>query len=340
MKVNQILQGDCLEIMPNIPDKSIDMILCDLPYGTTACKWDTIIPFEPLWKQYKRIIKDNGAIVLTASQPFTSILIMSNLKMFKYEWIWNKGRGVGHLLAKKRPMMCTENVIIFYEDLTQRKQKLLSFVELRKYFYELICFIGDKKQIIKKIGQKADHCFRYNSTQWDLPTKETYQELINIFNINLFPQFKSYNILREKYMLEERNLGDVIYNPQMRKRDKPRLSKMKQTNNTCYGDLKDYKGKELTEKYPINLILFNKSSHKDMLLHPTQKPVALFEYLIKTYTNKGDLVLDNCAGSGTTGVACKNLGRKYILIEKEEKYIEIIQKRINAIPETLFDIAK
>ena len=252
MEYNKIIQGDCLEVMPNIPDKSIDMILCDLPYGTTACKWDTIIPFEPLWKEYKRIIKDNRAIVLTASQPFTSLLIMSNLKMFKYEWIWDKCQCTNFYNARRQPLKKHENILIFNSNI---------------YYPQ------------KEIINSSDYRYRKNG----------------------------------------------------------RNSTAKK--NSVYGDIKKSKRLETGERYPNSILIFSNTNAKGKQ-HPTQKPVALFEYLIKTYTNEGDLVLDNCAGSGTTGVACKNLGRKYILIEKEEKYIEIIQKRINAIPETLFDITK
>jgi site-specific DNA-methyltransferase (adenine-specific) len=255
MEVNKIIQGDCLEVMPNIPDKSIDMILCDLPYGTTACKWDTIIPFEPLWKQYKRIIKDNGAIVLTASQPFTSALVMSNIKMFKYCWEWDKVVGSNFVNTKIMPLKIYEDILVFY-----------------------------KKQ----------------------PVYNPQMVLRNINNHRISGKSK----------LKKNNINNI-----------------KQLEN-----IKSNKYMYPTTKIEINRL--NNELNSKHVLHPTQKPVALFEYLIKTYTNKGDLVLDNCAGSGTTGVACKNLGRKYILIEKEEKYIEIIQKRINAIPETLFDIAK
>ena len=231
--INKIIQGDCLEVMKDIPDKSIDMILCDLPYGTTACKWDTIIPFEPLWKEYKRIIKDNGAIVLTASQPFTSKLVMSNIKMFKYEWIWNKVIGSGFQIAKYRPLSQTEDICIF-------------------------------------------------------------------------------------------GRGKVKYNPQKIKRDKPIQGYATQSEHLPKGKF-DKKMRVYTDKHPTTLISFRKVKGT---IHPTQKPVALFEYLIKTYTNEGDLVLDNCAGSGTTGVACKNLNRNYILIEKEEKYCKIARQRL------------
>jgi len=238
----QLIHGDCLEKMKDIPDKSIDMILCDLPYGTTACKWDVVIPFEPLWEQYKRIIKDNGAIVLFASQPFTSALVMSNLKMFKYEWIWNKVTGRGHLVAKHRPMAQHENILVF----------------------------GN---------------------------------------------------------------GKVKYNPQMVLMDKP------QRGYSSDGDVGNERTKIMggrttkqreviyrTHKYPKTIIT---QGVDGKYLHPTQKPVALFEYLIKTYTNEGDLVLDNCMGSGTTGVACKNLNRNFIGIELDPDYFKIAEKRIN-----------
>jgi site-specific DNA-methyltransferase (adenine-specific) len=240
VELNRIYQRDCLEGMRMIPDKSIDMILCDLPYGTTQCKWDTIIPFEPLWAQYERIIKDNGAIVLTASQPFTSALIMSKPELFKYCWYWNKVRGVGHLNAKKQPLKSVEDICVFY-----------------------------KKQ--------------------------------------------------------------CTYNPQMREREKPRTSRNKSTQQV-YGKSRDvFEGDTLDERYPITLLTYSKSNQKDFTLHPTQKPVELFEYLIRTYTNEGEIVLDNCMGSGTTAVACVNTGRNFIGFETEPKYIEIANKRLDSL---------
>ena len=246
--LNQIVCGDCLEVMPDIPDKSIDMILCDLPYGTTDCKWDTVIPFEPLWEQYKRIIKDNGAIVLTASQPFTSALVMSNIKMFKYEWIWNKNSAGNVMVAKYQPLKITENVLVF-------------------------------SKTTPKYNPQLEYGF-----------KDRTNEKPNIQKSDLYSTIKS---------------------------------------NTFF---KTNKNKPSGSKYPKNLINISKQSTEccnSKSIHPTQKPVALFEYLIKTYTNEGDLVLDNCAGSGTTGVACKNLNRNFILIEKEPEYIDIINKRLS-----------
>lgn len=247
----EIWNDDCLTGMPKIPDKSIDMILCDLPYGTTACKWDTIIPFESLWEQYKRIIKDNGAIVLTASQPFTSALVMSNVKMFKYEWVWEKERPTNFISAKKNPLKIHENILIFGGN-------------------------------------------RYNP------------------------------IMRElKESSKKRN-------------DRRRDSGFKK-KDTTYGDYTHFKMEQTigrTTGYPLTIIKINRETnnqYKKQVFHPTQKPVALFEYLIKTYTNVGDMVLDNCMGSGTTGVACVNLNRNFIGIEISEKYCQIAEERIMAV---------
>ena len=252
--MNEVLLGDCLELMKSIPDKSIDMILCDLPYGTTACKWDTRIPLEPLWEQYKRIIKKNGAIVLTASQPFTSVLVMSNIEWFRYEWIWHKNLGGGFATCNQRPMKRHENLLVFY----QRRP---------------------------------------------------------IYN----PQYQEYN---ESTKIRFKNGDKVNRAKQFRK----------STNQINAGlSLRGFSSFDFKRgKYPESVQYF-KSEHIANFnrLHPTQKPVALFEYLIKTYTNEGDLVLDNCAGSGTTGIACKNLKRSYILIEKDENYCKIIQDRLD-----------
>jgi len=242
--LNKIIQGDCLEVMQGIPDKSVDMILCDLPYGTTACKWDTIIPFEPLWAQYERIVKDNGAIVLTASQPFTTSLIASNMVMFKYEWIWDKGVSGSFAIAKYQPLKTHENILIF------GKNKILYQPQMVKR--EKPARIGGVKSGSKQGGR------------------------------------------------------DIIYNP-----DKLDARKI------------------YNEAFPKTIQYFSPRSMKsDRGLHPTQKPVALFEYLIKTYTQPGEIVLDNCIGSGTTAVAALNTGRFFIGIEKEPQYVEIARQRV------------
>ena len=254
MEKNKIYQGDCLEVMKDIPDKSIDMILCDLPYGTTACKWDTIIPFEPLWEQYKRIIKDNGAIVLTASQPFTSALVMSNPDMFRESIVWLKNKAGSGLQADQKHIKVHEDILVF--SLKGR--------------------------------------YKFNPQKWLVDKKE------------FLTQRKTLNTLK---------VGNTIYSEMMKTQTKDDGTR----NPISIVSTKVPHNPSITKTYSKDI---------DLRLHPTQKPVVLFEYLIKTYTNEGDLVLDNCAGSGTTGVACKNLNRNYILIEKEPEYIDIINKRL------------
>jgi len=229
--------GDCLDLMAHIPDGSVDMILCDLPYGTTACKWDSVIPFEPLWAHYKRVIKRNGAIVLTASQPFTTALISSNMGMFKYCLIWDKVNAASGLHAKVQPLRSHEDIAVF-------------------------------------------------------------------------------------------GAGRVSYFPQMESAA-PRIDKPRSIPN---GEA--FSGKEAVriydnggKKYPKSIVRVSNANQHGKV-HPTQKPVALMEYLIRTYTNEGETVLDNCMGSGTTGIACLNTGRNFIGIEKDQKYFEIARNRI------------
>lgn len=236
--------GDCLEKMKDIPDGSVDLVLADVPYGTTACKWDTVIPFEPMWEQIWRVLKPNGACVLFGSEPFSSHLRMSQIKYFKYDWVWEKNRGSNFAVLKYQPMKEHENVMVFSR---------------RTHFYS--------------------------------PIKE---------------QRKGSGLNRVSYGFMPSNTGrrDVLGNLE--------LSKEKTK----------YKQEEL--RYPSSIQKFNcEVGH-----HPTQKPVALMEYLIKTYTNEGQTVLDFTMGSGTTGVACVNTGRNFIGIEKEENYFEIAEKRI------------
>lgn len=237
MKINIIYNGNCLEIMKMLPDKNIDMILCDLPYGITNCEWDKELDIIKLWKEYERIIKDNSAIILTASQPFSSKLVISNLKMFKYEWIWEKSKASGYLNSKRMPLIASEHILVFYK------------------------------------------------------TPPIYN-----------PQ-KSCGVPYNK--------GTAI---------RPTNVYGKQT--------KAVEVKSAGERLPRNIIYF-RTAESEGGLHPTQKPIALFEYLIKTYTNEGMLVLDNCIGSGTTGVAAKNTNRDFIGIELNEKYAKIAANRCN-----------
>lgn len=243
----KLYQGDCLELMKNIPDKSIDMILCDLPYGTTRNRWDIVIPFEPLWKQYKRIIKENGIIVLFGSGMFTSDLMQSNRKMWKYNLIWEKTTSTGFLNAKRMPLRSHEDIIIFYNHQpTYNPQKTY----------------GNKRKV------------------------STAQQKINC----------------------------------------------KATENYGKHGLTTY---DSTERYPKSVLEFKTDKQKSSL-HPTQKPVSLLEYLIKTYTNEDNTVLDNCMGSGSTGVACVNTNRNFIGIELDENYFSIAKERIEKAKEDLY----
>jgi len=238
-----LFNADCMDILPLIPDKSVQLILCDLPYGTTACKWDSIIDLDLLWGEYKRVIKDNGAIVLTSSQPFTTKLISSNYDWFKYELIWEKDRPSNVMLSKKQVLKYHENILIFYKN----------------------------------------QC--------------TYN-----------PQMRDSNYDNRKRKGIKYDVADGV------------------TEKTKSYVTDDHDPKK---KYPKSVLYYPRNWRPQDQLHSSQKPLELFDWLIKTYTNEGDLVLDNCAGSGTTAIACLNTNRKFIVMEKEQKYYDIILKRVN-----------
>jgi site-specific DNA-methyltransferase (adenine-specific) len=236
---SKIICGDAIDEMSKLPDKSIDMILCDLPYGTTQCKWDTVIPFDSLWEQYRRIIKDKGAIVLTASQPFTSNLVMSNPKLFRYSLVWEKSKSTGYLNSKKMPMRSHEDILVFYKSLP-------------------------------------------------------------------------------------------IYNPQMvdgKPYDKGKAHRPTEVYREQKGEI--HVKNDSGQRYPRSVQYFKTAESEGVVYHPTQKPISLMEWLIKTYTNEGDIVLDNCIGSGTTAIACIRTNRKYIGIDIDESYINITTERIS-----------
>lgn len=230
--------GDCLDVLKTIPDASVDLILADLPYGTTMCHWDSVIPMEKLWPEYKRVIKPAGAIVLTAMQPFSSMLVASNPAMFRYEWIWEKGNATGFLNAKKQPLRAHESALVFYN-----------------------------KQ----------------------PT----------------------------------------YNPQMTTGHKRKTTRRRTVDSDCYGKAIQLTEYDSTTRYPRSVQFFSSDKQRGSY-HPTQKPVAWMEFLVKTYTNEGDVVLDNTMGSGTTGVACMRTGRHFIGIENEEPMFTIATDRLSS----------
>ena len=235
-----LVNADCFDVFPFIVDKSIDAIICDLPYGTTACKWDSVLPLDKLWIEYKRVLKDGGCLVFTATQPFTTTLIASNLKMFKYELIWDKVLPTGFGIAKYQPMKQHENILIF----------------------------GNEK---------------------------------------------------------------TTYNPQKVKRDKPRTYNRTHKFYAGSENLQKHDGKDRVLEYyePRSIQVFSNANHKNKQ-HPTEKPIELMEWLIKTYTNEGDTVLDNTMGSGTTNLACLKLNRKSIGIEKEKQYYDVAVRRLSS----------
>jgi site-specific DNA-methyltransferase (adenine-specific) len=244
----QLLHGDCLELMKTIPDESVDMVLCDLPFGTTDCKWDNVIPFDKLWAQYDRIVKSNGSVILFGSEPFSTIQRMSNIKHFKYDWIWEKATTTGFQHAKNMPLKNYEIISVF------------SYGS-----------IGHKSQL-------GNRRMTYNPQGIILVNKESHNT-------------------KNKW-------GNIA----------GKRPSHKETFITEY------------ENYPTMILKFKKDTDN---YHPTQKPVALLEYLIRTYSNENDLILDNTCGSGSTGVAAVNTNRRFIGIEKDENYFEIAQKRIN-----------
>lgn len=318
----EIWHGDCLELMKDIPDKSIDMILCDLPYGTTACKWDTIIPFEPLWEQYRRIIKDNGAIVLTASQPFTSALVMSNVSSFSHQWIWEKEQGSNPLTARKMPMKNFEDVLVFYED----HRDLALIHPLRKHAEKIASYIGYSRKKLHEVfnNYRFQHFLESrNNKNFSLIQKDMYEILTEKYSLVEMDGYMTWEEMRKIDKIFD--LQKRTYNPQMLE-GKPYEQKSGRIGEVYGRKLEGHVTKNSGTRFPGSIVFFSRDKTK---LHPTQKPVALFEYLIRTYTNEGDIVLDSCAGSGTTGIACKNLNRQFILIEKEQEYIDIINKRLS-----------
>ena len=250
-----LLHGDCLEMMRFIPDGTVDLVLCDLPYGTTACKWDSVIPFEPLWDAYKRVLKEQGVVVLFGSEPFSSRLRTSNIDWYKYDWIWCKTRKTGFVHAKNQPLKQHENVSVFSPAPMGHASRL-----------------GDKRMPYNPQGLTQERRTRTN--------------LLSRFG------------------------GTVGRRPSQK--------------DTITSEYKNY---------PTSLLTFKSAAGNN---HPTEKPVALLEYLIKTYTDPGDIVLDNTMGSGSTGVACVNTGRRFIGIELDDDYFRIAEKRISEAEQTLF----
>jgi DNA modification methylase len=314
--MNKFLLGDCLELLPSIPDKSVDMILCDLPYGTTACEWDSIIDMAKLWKEYERVIKDNGNIILTSQGMFTADLMTFKRTWFNHNYVWIKNMHSNIALTGIQPHRIFEDVLVFRPP---RKDDLdIQFnLELRKYSHKVMLFINmTSKQICEKLGHgKTDHFFRVSSSQFALCTRETYLELIEHFKIDEMEGFLSYDTLvsMKNYDLPYTyNHGATVKREYVRSKNSFARDMYKKQPLE-----KKYESKAW-ENYPKNVLYFD----VERGLHPTQKPVSLFEYLIKTYSNENDVVLDNCAGSGTTAIACINTNRRYICMEQNKEYYD------------------
>ena len=323
--MNKFLLGDCLELLPSIPDKSVDMILCDLPYGTTACEWDSIIDMNRLWEQYERVIKDNGNIILTSQGMFTADLMTFKRTWFNHDYVWVKNMHSNFALTGIQPHRIFEDVLVFRPP---RKDDLdIQFnLELRTYSHKILSFINmTSKKICEKLGnRKAEHFFYYNTSQFGLCTKETYLELIEHFKIDEMDGFLSYDTLVS--MKEKLTYLPYTYNHGATVKKQRITTKNSFISARHLGNCSDQEhiSREY-ENYPKNVLYFD----VERGLHPTQKPVALFEYLIKTYTNENEVVLDNCAGSGTTAIACINTNRRYICMEQNKEYYDKAMNRIN-----------
>ena len=319
MKPIELWHGDCLELMKNIPDGSADLVLTDPPYGTMKnapidswvnrgekAEWDTAIDPVKIFEQISRILRQNGKAILFSQEPYTSRLITSAIPSlpFSYRAIWYKNVSGNSLMAKSAMVSRFEDICIFSKPCP--KHDFCGENPLREYFAKVYEFIGKtKKEIMQIVGQKADHCFRLNSSQYSLCTEQTYQELIDVFCIDEMDGFKEYKELKpiqEAYQEENR--------------------------------------RNITEKYPAVFNLWQGGKSKSNVLeykkdndgyHPTQKPVALLEDLIQTYSNEGNTVLDFTMGSGSTGVACVNTNRRFIGIELDDGYFEIAKKRIEEV---------
>lgn len=324
----KLINDDCISAMQKIPDNGIDLILCDLPYGITDCKWDKIIPFDKLWSEYRRIIKPNGVIALFGNQPFTTDLISSNKADFRYCWYWFKNNTTGFASAKYQPMRKVEDICIFIKKPYQNNKG--QHAALRDYFFSELQKSGLKRKDVDKILQNcmSSHYFT-RGEQFSIPSEANYRKLQQATGhfqrdySEIKAEFHRGNIKRGK-------IQKATYNPQgLRKLEKP-------IRRSASGKMHIYDNSTLNKQheqhytgYPNNVLTFkNEVAGNKNRLHPTQKPVKLLEYLVKTYTNECETVLDNCMGSGSTAIACLNTGRRFIGIEIERDFYNIACCRV------------
>lgn len=318
--------GDCLKIMPEIPTGSVDLILCDPPYGTTECKWDSVLPFDKVWKEYKRLLKPNGVAALFCAQPFTTALIQSNRSDFRYCWYWVKNQATGFAFAKYQPMRQLEEVAVFICN-TPGRNNAGKHQALRDYFFSELARSGKTRtEINAALGSSmASHYFT-RGQQFAIPSAENWAKLqaaTGCFS-------RSFEDIRAEY---EAELGgpagmpatynpqglEIIANPKPKRKRATKDESIYKTSTL----MKEYTPR--FKNYPKNVLHFN----TERGLHPTQKPVPLLEYLVRTYTNPGDTIMDNCMGSGSTGVAVKRVGgRHFIGMEQNKVYFDIARERI------------
>lgn len=325
----KLLNGDCMKLLKEIPDGAVDLILCDPPYGTTDCEWDSVLPFDKLWAEYKRVLKVNGVAALFGAQPFTTQLISSNRRDFRYCWYWLKNQATGFTYARYQPMRQIEDIAIFVCNSPNHNNQG-KHIALREYMFKELKRSEKTRTDINKIlgNQMAGHYFTHGQ-QFSIPTPENWAKLqaaTGCFN-------RTYEEIQAEYKRElPERVGSYkpanTYNPQglqVVKDAKPKRRRMPQHDAVYSMDTLMQEFTPRFKNYPKNVLQFS----TERGLHPTQKPVPLLEYLVRTYTNEGDTVLDNCMGSGSTGVAVKRVGgRHFIGMEQNKVYYDIAKERI------------
>ena len=301
--------GDTIEQMKLIPDKSIDSICCDLPYGTTACVWDIIIPFDKLWEQYKRIIKDKGVIVLFGSEPFSSLLRTSNFDWYKYDWIWEKNNASNFQLVNYQPLKIHETISVFYNETPNMEFANIMIENMKRLNLKQIDV--SKLELSRTGGMTGWATNKMNGSQ--LPTEQQWSKICGLFGIeNQYDKILS-TVKKITYNLELDDTELILSNKRKAGTFDHLSSESKRDNYI-----------QTKTGYPKSILKYDRENG----LHPTQKPLELMKYLIKTYSNEDDVVMDNCMGSNTTGLACKELNRQYIGIEKDKNYYDVSVSRV------------
>ncbi len=304
-----LVHADCFDVFPYIADKSVDMICCDLPYGTTACAWDIIIPFDKLWNEYKRIIKDKGVIVLFGSEPFSSLLRTSNLNWYKYDWIWEKNNAGNFQLVNYQPLKIHETISVFYNETPNMEFANIMVENMKRLNLKQIDV--SKLELSRTGGMTGWVTNKMNGSQ--LPTEQQWSKICGLFGIeNQYDKILS-TVKKITYNLELDDT-ELILSNKGKAGTLGHLSSESKRDNYI----------QTKTGYPKSILKYDRENG----LHPTQKPLELMKYLIKTYSNEDDVVMDNCMGSNTTGLACKELNRQYIGIEKDKNYYDVSVSRV------------